>query len=122
MILVDTSVWIDHLRTQSPDLSALLSGGLVLIHPFVAGELACGRIKHRDQFLKHLKTLPTATVARDEEVTHLVEQRMLWGKGIGWIDVHLLASALVTGCYFWTKDRRLGEIAAELGISRPLAS
>jgi predicted nucleic acid-binding protein len=121
VILVDTSVWMDHLRAGSAELSALLSGGLVMTHPFVLGELACGNLKQRDQFLKYLMALPAATPATDSNVKHLVEQRKLWGKGIGWVDAHLLASTLITGCRFWTTDRQLGRVAVELGIpGRPI--
>lgn len=116
MILVDTSVWIDHLRARSADLAALLTDGLVMTHPFVVGELACGNLKQRDRFLKYLRALPAARPATDRDVTYLVEQRGLWGKGIGWIDAHLLASTFVTGCRFWTLDFRLAQVAMELGI------
>jgi predicted nucleic acid-binding protein len=116
VILVDTSVWIDHLRARSADLSALLSNGLVMTHPFVVGELACGNLKQREQFLKYLRELPAAIPATDRDVTYLVEQRGLWSKGIGWVDAHLLASTLVTGCRFWTIDWRLAQVAIELRI------
>ena len=116
MILVDTSVWIDHLRARSADLAALLTDGLVMTHPFVIGELACGNLNRREQFLKYLRALPAAIPATDKDVSYLVEQRELWGKGIGWIDAHLLASTLVTGCRFWTIDLRLAQVAMQLGI------
>jgi predicted nucleic acid-binding protein len=122
VILVDTSVWIDHLRARSADLAALLTDGLVMTHPFVIGELACGNLNQREQFLKYLRALPAAIPATDKDVSYLVEQRELWGRGIGWIDAHLLASALISGCRFWTMDRRLAQLATAFGIpGRPSA-
>ncbi len=116
MILVDTSVWIDHLRVGNSRLADILEDALVLTHPFVIGELACGNLKHRTQILTELRALPAATAAADEEVLHLIEGRKLWGQGIGWIDAHLLASALLTSCAFWTLDRRLDRAARSAGI------
>jgi predicted nucleic acid-binding protein len=117
VILVDTSVWINHLGESNTNLASFLENGLVLTHPFVVGELACGNLKNRESFLKDLRTLPSAQIARDEEVAHFVEQRKIWGRGIGWIDAHLLASSIVTGCRLWTFDLRVNEIAAELGLN-----
>ena len=117
MILVDTSVWINHLRESNTNLVSFLENGLVFTHPFVVGELACRNLKNRESFLKDLRTLPVAKVAREEEVAHFVEQRKVWGRGIGWIDAHLLGSSIVTGCRLWTFDLRLNEIADELGLN-----
>jgi len=107
MILVDTSVWIAHFRKGSRTLSELLSRELVLVHPFVLGELACGNLKNRARILSDLSALPPAVSASHEEVMRLVEGRKLWGQGIGWVDAHLLASALLSDCQLWTLDERL---------------
>lgn len=117
MVLADTSVWIEHFRRKEPGLADRLSEGLVLMHPFVCGELACGSMKDRALILSHLHTLPVATVATNEEVMQFVEDQRLWSKGLGWIDLHLLASALLSNCWFWTFDDRLGHVAGELGLT-----
>jgi len=116
MILVDTSVWIDHLRKTDEELSRLLELGGVLCHPFVIGEMSCGNMKNRDEILELLTALPKAERASHEEVLHLVTDRKLWGKGIGWIDVHLLASALLSNCTLWTKDKALQSVSRSLNI------
>ena len=117
MILADTSVWIDHLRRPDPRLVAGLEWASVFVHPFVIGELACGRLRHRDVFLGLLGRLPKAPVATDAEALAFLEARELTGRGIGYVDVHLLAStALGTGMRFWTRDRRLAEVARELDL------
>ncbi len=117
MILVDTSVWIDHLRKGDQGLARLLNEGVVLCHPFVIGELACGNLKNRTEILSLLAALPISSVASHQEATHLVTDRKLAGKGIGWIDVHLLASALLSNCTLWTKDNALGAIARTIKVS-----
>ncbi|MGH9336341.1 MAG: type II toxin-antitoxin system VapC family toxin, partial [Vicinamibacteria bacterium] len=94
MILVDTSVWVDHLRAAEEELESLLGQGLVLSHAFVIGELACGNLKNRREILSLLEALPRASVANHEEVLHLVAEQKLYGKGLGWVDVHLLAASL----------------------------
>jgi predicted nucleic acid-binding protein len=116
MILVDTSVWIEHLREGGSALTAILTEGIVLIHPFVIGELACGNLKHRAHILNDLKVLPAAVPATHEEVLRLVEDWKLWGEGIGWIDAHLLASTLLSNCSFWTLDESLSRSAALVGV------
>ena len=116
MVLVDTSVWIAHFREGQPALAGLLSEGLVLMHPFVAGELACGNLKKRAFVLSDLAALPVATRASDAEVMRLVEDRRLWGRGLGWIDAHLIASALLSHCPLWTLDKQLATAASELGL------
>ena len=116
MILVDTSVWIEHFRKGSPVLSELLSRGVALIHPFVVGELACGNLSHRTSILNDLNALPAAVLATHEEALRLVEDRKLWSRGIGWIDVHLLASALLSNCSLLTLDERLGRLASDAGV------
>lgn len=117
MVLADTSVWIAHFREGQPILADLLSDGRVLMHPFVAGELACGNLKKRASVLSDLTALPMATRASEAEVTRLVEDRKLWGRGLGWIDAHLIASALLSHCRLWTFDRRLAEAASEVGLA-----
>ena len=116
MILVDTSVWIDHLRRGDRELEKLLGEGVVLCHPFVIGELACGNLKNRDEILSLLAALPASAVASHEEGLHVVAHRKLTGKGLGWIDIHLLASALLSKCTLWTKDKALGAVARSLKI------
>ena len=115
MILVDTSVWIDHLRFGNAALVEILEEERVLLHPFVIGEIACGNLRNHARVLANLEALPVATLADHEEVVKLVEGHKLWGKGIGWIDAHLLASALVSGCRLWTLDRPLDRAAAIVG-------
>ena len=116
MVLADTSVWIEHFRKREPILAAHLSDGLVLMHPFVSGELACGNLKDRAAILSDLDALPPARLASHAEVLQLIEDRRLWGRGLGWIDAHLLASALLSNSRFWTLDIRLAKAAAELGL------
>jgi hypothetical protein len=117
MILVDTSVWIAHLRKGDSGLAELLTEGLVLVHPFVVGELACGDLRNRARILSDLEALPSADSATHEEVMRLIEDRKLWGLGIGWTDGHLLASALLSNCQLWTLDRKLLRAAAAAGVS-----
>jgi predicted nucleic acid-binding protein len=117
MVLVDTSVWISHFREGQPVLTDLLSDGLVLIHPFISGELACGNLKSRAGILSDLAALPAAKRASDSEVVSLIDERRLWGRGLGWMDAHLLAAALLSNCRFWTLDKRLRRAAAELKLS-----
>ncbi|MGA2771885.1 MAG: PIN domain-containing protein [Bryobacteraceae bacterium] len=117
MVLADTSVWIQHFRKGEPTLADHLSEGLVLMHPFVSGELACGNLKSRAAILSDLHALPPAKLASHTEVLQLIEDRRLWGRGLGWVDAHLLASALLSHCGFRTLDKKLGEAAAELGLN-----
>jgi len=118
VILVDTSVWVDHLRRGHEALAGLLEAGNVLAHPFVIGELALGNIPRRDLVLRALHDLPQASVATDREVLHLVDQHLLFGLGIGYIDAHLLAAVLLTaGAGLWTRDRRLERAADRLGLT-----
>lgn len=116
MILVDISVWIEHFRKRSPVLSELLSSGAALIHPFVVGELACGNLGHRTSILNDLNALPAAVSVTHEEALRLIEDRKLWSRGVGWIDVHLLASALLSNCGFLTLDERLARVANDAGV------
>ena len=118
MILADTSVWIDHLRAGDKALAALLDAGMVLAHPFVIGELALGDLRQPQIVLKALADLPQAGVATDAEVLHFIERHALSGRGIGYIDAHLLAAVKLTaGAELWTKDRRLQGVAVQLGLA-----
>jgi len=117
MLLVDTSVWVDHFRQGIPLLGDLLAAGEVATHPFVVGELACGNLKNRNEIIVLLSSLPSVKVATHQEALHLVDSRSLSGTGIGWIDVHLLAAALVNRVPLWTRDRKLHATAKVLGIA-----
>jgi predicted nucleic acid-binding protein len=117
MILVDTSVWIDHFRSGGSKLGHLLSQTQVMVHPFVIGELACSNFKNRTRILGDLEVLPSALSATHEEVLRLIEVRNLWGLGIGWIDAHLLASAILSKCQLWTLDAKLLRAATAAGIN-----
>lgn len=122
MILVDTSVWIDHLRQADAELQAHLNAGRVLIHPFITGELALGSLQKRKVVLDALQGLPQAPLATDEEVLRFIEQHTLFGIGIGYIDAHLLAAVrLAPGSSLWTRDKRLLMAATHLGLSAKLA-
>lgn len=114
MILVDTSVWVDHLRRGNPQMVRLLELNMVFIHPWVIGELACGNLRNRTDLLEHLSNLNRVTKASDSEVMTFVERNKLYGRGAGWVDLHLLAAAILTNCPFWTLDRRLSQIALDL--------
>jgi predicted nucleic acid-binding protein len=118
LILVDTSVWVDHLRRGDAGLVALLERADVLMHPFVVGEMACGSLRDRESILELLQDLPAAVVASPEEVLKFIKDQALHGKGIGYVDVHLLASvALTAGARLWTRDTRLRRIADLMGCS-----
>lgn len=119
MTLVDTSVWVDHLRRGNNQLAGLLDDGRALCHPFVIGELACGNLAHRERILTLLGALPEAPVAEHAEVLDLVRSRRLHGQGLGWIDMHLVASARLAVCSLWTLDRRLDTVARRLSVGRP---
>jgi predicted nucleic acid-binding protein len=117
MILADTSVWIDHLRAGDAQLVVELGRSNILMHSYVEGELALGSFKHRDTVLTTLRCLPFAITARTEEVRMLIERRALYGRGIGYVDSHLLASVLITPhCQLWTRDKRLRTVAESLEI------
>jgi predicted nucleic acid-binding protein len=117
MILVDTSVWIDHLRTPDAHLSALLSTISVGMHPWVIGELACGNLKNRAAILGDLQLLPSLYLATDAEILLFIEQNRLMGQGIGYIDMHILSSAKLSRVNLWTRDKRLMRVASDLQIS-----
>ena len=115
-MLVDTSVWIDHFRRGNQTLAARLEDGVVCCHPFVIGELACGGLSDRDHVLALLAVLPQPPLAEHDEVLEFVDRTGLAGSGLGWIDVHLLASARLGGIGIWTLDRHLERAAAEIGF------
>ena len=120
MILVDTSVWVDHLRRANLELVDLLERGQVLVHPFVVGEIACGSLSDREATLELLRQLPAAAVADPDEALGFIELRGFHGKGIGYVDLHLLASAALTaGSTLWTRDKRLRETAEALNCAHP---
>lgn len=116
-ILVDTSIWIDHFNRSDAALARLLHEGLAATHPFVVGELACGNLHQRDVILDLLNGLPHVPKAEDDEVLHLLGQRKLYGKGLGLIDVHLLAACQIGHFSLWTRDKRLHDAAQLLGIA-----
>ena len=122
MILVDTSVWIDHIKVADPRLSAMLGGDRVFAHPFVLGELAMGSIRQRTAVMAVYRKLPQAIAASDEDVLRMIELHGLFGRGIGFIDVHLLASAILTpDTQLWSHDRRLNAAAEVLGVAARIA-
>lgn len=117
MILVDTSVWIQHLRRGHDRLADLLNQGQVVCHPFVIGEIALGALTRRSAVLLPLAELPVVRLVGHDDALAFVEQRELGGCGIGWVDVHLLASALLERTWLWTFDQRLGKVARELDVA-----
>lgn len=120
MILVDTSVWVDHLRRGDAQLAELLERSSILMHPFVVGEIACGSLADRATILELLQDLPAAIVADNGEALRFIDRYGLQGKGIGFVDVHLLASvALTQGAKLWTRDRKLHAAALELDCAHP---
>ena len=116
MTLVDSSVWIDHLRRSNARLVSLLESGDAASHGFVSGELSLGHLKQRTLVLDLLSALPALPVASHHEVMTLIEGHRLYGRGIGWVDAHLLTSAVVARTPIWTLDRRLAAVARDLGI------
>lgn len=118
MILVDTSVWVEHLRSGDAALAWYLEQGEVLMHPFVLGELACGNLRNRAVLLSLLQQLPVCRSATDAETLYFIERRGLMGRGIGWVDAHLLAAVALGGTRgLWTRDLRLQRVAGELGMA-----
>lgn len=118
MVLVDTSVWVEHFRKGRAELELLLDNGQAMCHAFVIGELACGNLGNRSQILSLLNTLPRAYPAEHEEVLEFVEQHRLMGRGLGYIDMHLLASAKLTNVSLLTLDKRLAAVSESLGLLR----
>ena len=115
-MLVDTSVWVNHLRSGLHSLAAALENSKVMIHPWVIGELACGNLRDRNHVLDLMRSLPAATVATDAEGLRLIEQEQLMGRGIRYVDAHLLDSTRISRCRLWTDDHRLRNLALELGV------
>ncbi len=120
MVLVDTSVWVSHFRNGDARLQALLNEGLVVCHPFVIGELACGNLKNRAEILSLLQSLPSAETAEHDEILQFIERHQLMGKGLGLIDMHMLASAVLTGTPLWTLDNKLNQVSANLKLGYEL--
>lgn len=118
MILVDTSIWIDHLRSGDTRLAELLDRSQVLTHPFVIGELACGNLRNRDEILRLLNDLPQSPVASPAETLYFIERNRLMGLGVGYIDIHLLAAtALAENTMLWTGDKRLKKVASKMKLA-----
>lgn len=117
MVLVDTSIWVSHFRAGSARLQALLLDAQVLAHDFVVGELACGNLNARKEILSFLRELPSAPVVSQWELLHFIESRRLAGRGVGFVDAHLLASAQLAGVPLWTSDSRLKRSAARLKLA-----
>jgi len=117
MVLVDTSIWVTHLRQGSRQLEKLLMDAEVMCHPFIIGELACGNLKNRNEIISLLQSLPMAPTIEFDEFLFFVDRNHLMGKGIGFVDVHLLASAQLTGISLWTADKRLKSAANQLELT-----
>jgi predicted nucleic acid-binding protein len=117
MVLVDTSVWVTHLRRMHAGLVYLLTDGEVACHPFVVGELACGNLKNRTEILSLLESLPMVVAAEHEEVLQFIKSHSLMGKGLGYVDVHLLASVALSRLPIWTLDKKLERVADLLGLA-----
>ena len=117
MVLVDTSIWINHLRHGSRRLETLLMDASVFCHPFIIGELACGNLKNRSEILSLLQALPVALTIEFDEFLVFIDRNHLMGRGLGFIDIHLLASARLTGVPLWTADKRLNAAAEQLALT-----
>ena len=116
MVLVDTSIWINHLRNSDQELKRLLFAGEVFCHPYIIGELACGSIKNRQEIISLLQELPQSPAVYFEEYLYFIEQNQLHGKGVSFIDIHLLASAKLAEIPLWTGDKRLQSASAKLNL------
>jgi predicted nucleic acid-binding protein len=114
VVLVDTSVWVFHFRETQTSLVELLNNGEAACHPFIIGELACGNLKNRTGIIRLLEALPATPVVEHEELLSFIEARKVMGKGLGYVDAHLLAAALLTGVPIWTLDKKLDKMAEEL--------
>ena len=117
MVLVDTNIWINHFKKTDAELVANLNTGSVACHPYIIGELACGNLKKRSEILALFQSLPSAPVVEPDELLSFIETNALMGKGLGYIDIHLLASAVLAGLPLWTEDRRLMRAAKALNAS-----
>lgn len=116
MVLVDTSIWISHFREGNSHLKELLEEGSVVCHPFIIDELACGSLKNRKEIISLLKALPEVQTAESDEILQFIEGKRLFGTGLGFVDIHLLASSLLTKVLLWTADKSLQTAAAKLSI------
>ena len=116
LILIDTSVWIRHLKEGDKDLSLLLENGLVACHPFIIGELACGGMKNRNEIINLLNALPSVHLLEHDEIMEFIEVRKIMNQGIGYVDVHILGSAIVSETPLWTLDKSLRKAANKLSI------
>ena len=116
MFLVDTSVWVSYFREGNTELANLLNNGEVVCHTFVVGELVCGNLKNRNQILSLLQSLPMSIKAEHEEVLEFIERNQLMGKGLGYVDIHLIVSAMLTGISIWTHDKKLAQVVKALHI------
>ena len=117
MILLDTSVWVDHFHRGNSLVVKVLESGQVAVHSFVIGELACGNLKARARVVDLLQALPRLAMATDDEVLYFIERHKLMGRGIGYVDAHLLAASAIGGSLLWTRDKRLRAIATELEVA-----
>lgn len=116
MVLVDTSVWISHLRYINSRLQKLLEGGMILSHPFIINELACGNISNRTEIISLMQSLPMLDVVEHEEFLLFIDRNQLMGKGLGFVDVHLLAAAMLAGVPLWTQDKKLKQACSQLNV------
>ena len=116
MVLVDTSVWVDHFRKYDSALELLLNENAVSIHPFVLGELACGNFKNRHLIISLLQVLPSSTIVSQTEYLHIIEKHKLWGTGLGFVDIHLLASSRIHNCLVYSHDKVLSTAASRFNI------
>ena len=117
MILVDTSVWVNHFRRSDEELARTLLEEEIAVHPFIIGEIAAGNLKHRTEALDYFSLLPRLAIAKENEVHHLLDSRRLWGSGLGWVDLHILAAAKLSGCRIYTADRAMNAIAVRLDLA-----
>ncbi len=115
-VLIDSSIWVDHIRSPDKRLELLYENNVILCHPFVIGELAVGNLHNRKKILRDFHKLPQSIIVDEEEVLEFIEKNSLFGRGIGYVDMHLLASAILSSALLWTRDKRLDEIAVKLGI------
>ena len=116
MVLIDTSVWVSHLRHGNSRLQKLLQEGRVAIHPFIIGELACGNISNRTEIISLMQSLPMLDLVEHEELLLFIEHNKMMGSGLGFVDVHLLAAAMLAGIPLWTQDKKLKQACSLLGI------
>lgn len=118
-VLVDTSIWIDHFHQGDRRLVELLEKGVVVSHPFIPGEIACGRLRKRREVLDLLLGLEQLSKVDDRELLYFIERHQLMGKGLGLVDIHLLASIRLAGIQIWTRDKRLRQVAHEMKLASP---